>query len=408
MTRATMSAALALLVSLAACRNEPLSFEEPVWPDGGHLGGTTPLSDPEKAGMDGLYVVSQGKEMFGDTVVLKWSGNYLTVFTGKDVKFMITQAGNTGTNIYVEGYWRSQNSTNTGLVQFSGPAGGATTPLTGTFGNGSDEPTEALTLTFLRPINPSQLVPGAFWNISHHLSGGAPLILPHSENTVEMLKEIERYGANGVEIDVRPTKDGIPILYHDTGLNWRLTQKGPLVGPVEDYNFDQIEASVRLLHGEKIPSLAAFLDTLIVQTNIEFVYVDLKTTTVDAMPAILSVLDAARTKATNLGRNVLILPALTTDDVFASFASQPGYPNLPSMCELTLDQLHQANSEVWSPRFTSGFTKEEVAQLHTEGRKVVTWTVNVPSLIDQYIFDVGLDGLDSDYNTLVAWYWYKH
>jgi len=407
MTRAPLLAVVALLTGLAACRNEPLAFEQPEWPNGGHLAGLDSLPDIQKAAMEGVYAVDEGQEMFGDTVVLKWSGNYLSVFTGKDVKFMITQAGTTpADSIYVEGYWRAQNSTNTGLVQFSSPPAG-TSPLSGTFGNGDDNPTQPLTLRFLRAINPSQLT-GTFWNISHHLSGGAPLILPHSENSIEMLKEIERYGANGVEIDVRPTKDGIPILYHDTGLNWRLTQKGPLVGPVEDYNFDQIEASVRLLHGEKIPSLEAFLDTLIIQTKLEFVYVDMKKTSVNAMPAILNIIAAARTRAQGLGRNVIILPALTTDEVFASFTSQPGFDTIPSMCELSIDDLHHANSEVWSPRFTSGFTKEEVAQLQGEGKKVVSWTVNVPDLIRQYMFDLKLDGLDSDYNSLVAWYWYKH
>lgn len=407
MTRFSLSAALALCVCLAACRNDdPLSADDPVWPNGGHLGGTTPLSDPQKAALEGLYAVDQGSEEFGDTVVMKWNGDYLGVYTGKHVDFMIAQAGNTGGEIYIEGFWRSQNSGTNGLVQFSGPPAGPTSPLIGTYGNGGEVPGIPLTLRYLRAINPAQLTT-PFFIISHHLSGGAPTVLPQSENSVEMLKLIERYGANGVEIDVRPTKDGIPVLYHDSGLNWRLTQKGPLVGPVEDYNFDQIEASVHLLHGEKIPSLEAFLDTLITATKIDFVYIDMKPTTVRAVPAIIAVIKAANVKAAGLGRTVHLYAALTTDDLFAAFTADPGFPDILSICELDLDLLHQANSMVWSPRFTSDFTAAQVSQLHTEGKQVISWTVNVPTLIEQFINDKGLDGLDSDFTTLVAWYWYK-
>lgn len=407
MMRFHLSAALALCVCLAACRNDdPLSADDPVWPNGGHLGGTAPLSDPEKASLEGLYIVEQGSEEFGDTIVLKWNGDYLGVYTGKNVDFMIAQGGNTGDSLYLEGFWRSQNSGSNGLVQFTSPLAGPTTPLTGAYGNGGEVPGIPLTLRFLRAINPSQLTT-PFYIISHHLSGGAPTVLPHSENSIEMLKQIERYGANGVEIDVRPTKDGIPILYHDTGLNWRLTQKGPLVGPVEDYNFDQIEASVRLLHGEKIPSLEAFLDALIDSTKLDFVYIDMKKTTVTAVPAIIAVIKAANTRAINAGRTVHLYAALTTDEVFAAFTADPAFPDILSICELDLDLLHQANSTVWSPRFTSDFTAAQVSQLHTEGREVISWTVNVPTLIDQFISDKKLDGLDSDFTTLVAWYWYK-
>jgi glycerophosphoryl diester phosphodiesterase len=407
MMRSSLSAAMALVVCLAACRNDdPLAVDDPVWPNGGHLGGTTPLSDPQKASLEGLYIVDQGSEEFGDTIVMKWNGDYLGVYTGKNVDFMIAQGGNTANSIYIEGFWRSQNNGSNGLVQFSGPPAGPTSPLTGTFGNGSEEPGMPLTLRFLRPINPSQLTT-PFWIISHHLSGGAPTVLPWSENSIEMLKQIERYGVNGVEIDVRPTKDGIPILYHDSGLNWRLTQKGPLVGPVEDYNFNQIEASVRLLHGEKIPSLEAFLDTLIDQTKIDFVYIDMKPTTVTDVPAIIAVIKAANVKATNAGRTVHLYAALTTGDIFSAFTADPGFPDILSICELDLDFLHQANSAVWSPRFTSGFTSAQVSQMHAEGRQVIAWTVNVPTLMEQYISESHLDGLDTDFTTLLAWQWYK-
>jgi glycerophosphoryl diester phosphodiesterase len=45
--------------------------------------------------------------------------------------------------------------------------------------------------------------------------------------------------------------------------------------------------------------------------------------------------------------------------------------------------------------------------MHAEGRQVIAWTVNVPTLMEQYISETHLDGLDTDFTTLLAWQWYK-
>jgi glycerophosphoryl diester phosphodiesterase len=407
MTRSPLLSALALCAALTAC-NQPFGVDVPEWPNGGHLGGTTPLSDPQKQAIEGVYAVDQGNGEFGDSVVLKWNGNYLGVYAGVHVGYMVMQAGNTDTSVYVEGYWRFQANDETGLVQFStpGPVMSPTPQFTGAFGNGQDNPSSQLVLRFVRPIKPA-LLARPFYIISHHGSGGTPETLPVSENSVEIARVIEQYGANGIEIDVRPTKDGIPILYHDSGLNWRLVQKGPLVGPVENYTFAQIEESVRLLHGEKIPSMAQFLHTVIFETNLKFIYVDMKPTSTTAMAAMAAVQKAALDTAALMGRDVQIYLAITTDDLLASFLALPNYQNIPTICELSLDKLEQAHSQVWSPRFTQNIADADIERLHGEGKLAITWTVNVESFMQQFITAGLIDGLDTDNMTLAAFTYYK-
>jgi glycerophosphoryl diester phosphodiesterase len=107
--------------------------------------------------------------------------------------------------------------------------------------------------------------------IAHRGGGRTSDKLPVSENSCEMIKFSERLGANGIEIDVQITKDGVPVLYHDGDINIRLTQKGPIMGSLNQYTFQQLRSMVKLYHGEKIPSLREALDTVLYKTNIKFV-----------------------------------------------------------------------------------------------------------------------------------------
>jgi len=403
---ARLLGALLIAGAAAACDNL-LDVVVPQFPNGGNLGGTAPLTAPQKQALEGVWVVEQGNADFGDTLVLKWNGNYLGIYGEKHYAYMVMQGGSTAAQILIEGYWHFGGSEQLGLAQFTTPlAGGGTVRLTGTFGKASALPSRALVLRFLRPIAPAVLA-APYYIISHHGSGGAPEILPYSENSVEITRMIERYGANGIEVDVRVARDGTPFLYHDFELNWRLTQKGGLIGAAEDYTFPQLQAGVRLLHGEQIPSLAAFLDTVITATSLQFIYVDMKPSSVNGMAAILSVQQAALAKAASLGRTVQIYVAITTDDVLAAYLAVPGYANSPTICELGIDKLNQANSQVWSPRFTQQIPVSDINTLHSQGKLAITWTVNVNDFVSQFVTQGNLDGILSDYPGLVAYYYYK-
>ena len=124
--------------------------------------------------------------------------------------------------------------------------------------------------------------------------------MPHTENTNEICKIIERYGANAIEIDVRISADGIPYMYHDNTLNPRLVQKGSLVGESENYTYKELRSFVRLIHGEQIPTLEAILNTIVTETTLEFVYVDCKPSATNSLSTIAQVCQDARDLAESL------------------------------------------------------------------------------------------------------------
>lgn len=403
-----------IILLINGCSNE-LDVIFPEWGDNSLLGNTTPLTQEMKSRFEGVYNVQQGSDQFGSHVILQWNGDHLAVYTGKNTGYFIFQAGRLDSVVYLEGFWRYQFNEKTGLSQFRMTQGSSyvfgtssdstNITLQGTWGNGQSNPEQSVTFRFSRRIKP-ELLQNKYYIISHHGSGGGPAFLPQTENTIEICKIIERYGANGIELDVRVSKDGIPFMYHDNSLNPRLVQKGSLVGKPEEYTFKELQSFVRLINGEQIPSLEALLDAVITETTLEFIYIDCKSTTEPWLATIAEIQLAALDKAASLNRDVEIYMAITTEDLFNAFIQLPNYQNIPTICELDIEKLQQMNAQVWSPRFTEGTQNEIVESLHAQGKKAITWTVNIPDQMYQYLTEGIFDGMLTDYPALLAYYYY--
>ncbi|MEJ2195019.1 MAG: glycerophosphodiester phosphodiesterase family protein [Ignavibacteriaceae bacterium] len=396
-----------------SCSNEL----DVLFPEWDNTPATTTLSSDQKTKMEGVYNVEQGSDQFGSTVILQWNGNYLTVYTGKNTGYFLLQGGELNTSIYIQGLWRYQNNAETGLSQFTMTEGAAyvlgnspdssSIVLTGTWGDGQGTPSNSVVFKYARPIKP-ELLQNKFYIISHHGSGGGPEYLPHTENTVEIARIIERYGCNGMEIDVRISSDGIPFMYHDNTLNPRLVLKGSLIGTVETYTYKELQSFVVLKHGERIPTLDAILTAIVTDTQLEFIYVDCKPSAINGLPAIAAVCQDARDLAETIPNRapINIYMAMTTDDLITAFQQLPNFRDIPTICELTIDDLNTLNSEVWSPRFTEGTQNSQVEQLHAQGKLAITWTVNLPALMFNYLNEGIFDGFLTDYPTQLAFYYY--
>jgi glycerophosphoryl diester phosphodiesterase len=75
------------------------------------------------------------------------------------------------------------------------------------------------------------------------------------ENTLASFKQAIKIGADGFELDVQETKDGVLVIYHDYDLS-RLSCSDALIG---ETTYDDIQ-SVKLQGGETIPTLDEVLD----------------------------------------------------------------------------------------------------------------------------------------------------
>lgn len=398
---------------------EPVSVPLPV--ASGFLLGTYPLDSTQKQLLEGIYLVDAGAGVFGPTVVLKWtSKTHLTVLTGEKVTYLVLGAGRLDSVFFFEGYWRSQNSRRTGSARFEirkdrggrrlmGDSLASPSLLVeGTIGDeGSSIPVVFRYQWGIRPEVQDQ----RFWIIAHRGGGSMADLHPHSENTVEIIRIAERYGANGIEIDVRLTKDDMPILYHDNTINSRLVQKTPMIGPVEDYTFPQLRTFVRLLHGERIPTLEEALTTIVYETNLKLVWLDSKTEGRDLVKRMVPLIqqytaEAAALAVQGLRDSLEILIGVPTDAVYEELLRYPTFALIPSIAEKSLDKARALHSAVWAPLWSGGVNVGENAIAHSEGRRVFVWTLDEPPFVREFVNSAQYDGILSDYPMIVAYYHY--
>ena len=68
--------------------------------------------------------------------------------------------------------------------------------------------------------------------------------------------------------------------------------------------------------------------------------------------------------------------------------------------------VRQTDAEVWGPRWTLGLQTAEVNAMHSEGREVITWTLDDPNWIRSFVQDGDFDGILTNYPTAVAYSFY--
>ena len=414
-------ALLSLSLVVIGCQKE---YEAPVpnttW-DLFESSGTTPVDPRAQGRMEGVYTVVEGSAHFGGQAVVKWSWTregldttyHVSIFCERDIAYVTGAGRYSDSTLLLNLYWRSLANTGTGLCRMSIPyaegvqqlwGSDPITPIgiriSGMYGIGGDVPDRPFVLVYERPLNPAN----DFHVLAHRCGGRNADLLPASENSVELIHMASRMGATGVEMDVRLTSDGVPVLYHDETLNDRAVRPCGLFGPIEDYSYGQLSGIVRLINGERIPTLREALAAVVRQTPLDLVWLDIKFTS--SLQLVHNIQLEYMNEAASTGRDVRILIGLPAQEQLDNFLALPDHASVPSLCELDITDVHAANSEVWAPRWTLGTQNAEVAQMHSEGRKAFVWTLDAPEYVPQYIQPGSFDGILSNYPSLIAYYHY--
>jgi glycerophosphoryl diester phosphodiesterase len=378
------------------------------------VSGVTPIPEPSTLIMEGVYEVIKGQQRFGETVVVKWYGQKLSLLS-KNCYGVLLNTGYKDSTILMQGFWRIPTSDGTGIANFSiTKSEGARNILKGIpttsiiikgeFGTGNSPPNSNAEFKYLKPFS-AAVKTKDFFIIAHRGGGRTSDRLPVSENSIPMIGYTEYLGSNAIEIDIRLTKDKVPILYHDEDINIRLTIKGPLNGSINNFTLDQLSTFVRLIRGEKIPKLEDALDYVVDSTRLEFVWLDMKEST-EALNLVIPIQDRIIKKAQSKGRKLSLFVGIPTDDVLNGFKSISNYQAVPSLCELSPELARDLNSRAWAPRWTLGTQNDLVAQVQSEGRKVFCWTIDSPDYIKTFSEEGIFDGLLSNYPSTVAYYHY--
>ncbi len=408
--RSDLAAALALAIACVGCgpRDEVL---HPTFPGGGQLSGATPLPPDMLKKLEGMFDVSKGAGRFGTTVAARATKDTFSFFTNVHDSYAVLRAGClTGSQLVLEGYWRYASDTDTGLLRLavgppevasalcSGAAPPAATPIqfAGSLGVGYGRLQERVTFTYFRQLIETA---GKFWVSAHHGACQTVDDCGASENSVPSLLMVESLGATDVEVDVRLTADGVPILFHDDYFTPRLTKGVYCHGSVDRFALADVRALCRLTFGEQVPTLEEALQTVVNQTNLAAIWLDIKVP--DAVAPALQLMTKYQAIAKQMGSKLVIIIGLAETDVLATYRTLNVPAGTLCLVELSPDDVRSTGCQFWGPRWTRGPMVNDVRALQAENRFVMYWTIDDPTFIDLYLRQAKPNGILTDRPGLV-------
>lgn len=368
-------------------------------PDGDDIRPPVPIPRIIEEQIDGVYIVDEGGSLIGDTVVMQLSDGRLTLYANTDaiVGELTLQRVTPWTDF--EGKIttvRSGRHVRARLSVVIDTSAGSSVRM-----SGSIDGEWSLALRRVRAFDAPP-----FYVIAHRGGGRNSDRLLRSENSIEMVKYAGVLGANAIEIDVKRTRDNQLIVFHDETFSPRTVQGSVLLGPVSAFSLHDIQRYGRLHYGERIPTLDELLRAVINETRLALVWLDVKDA--DATDAILAAQRRALDHASGSGRNVRILFGIPTADVLAAYQRSALSGSMPVLCELSPETVRGLPTcEVWAPRWTVDINNSEIDAMHARGIDVVTWTIDVREYMLQILTDKRIDGILTNYPSLLCGMYYS-
>ena len=223
-----------------------------------------------------------------------------------------------------------------------------------------------------------------------------PLVIAHRatmghapENTLLGIRTAMAMGCDGVEIDVRLSADGVPVLIHDHDLQ-RTTNATGRIANRTYAELQRIDAG----EGEPVPALREALR--LIDGQLLFV-VELKLTPGDDIPAlceaVLEEIDAADALPWTW------LWSFDSETVIELTRSAPQGRRIAHLCLSPTPDIWQIAAEHRLDGISmhgSGLTPENVAACRAHDMAAFVWTVNESVDIERCI-DLGASGIVSDY-----------
>jgi glycerophosphoryl diester phosphodiesterase len=210
-----------------------------------------------------------------------------------------------------------------------------------------------------------------------------PLIIAHRgasrerpENTLAAFARAVELGADGVELDVHRTVDGVLVVHHDY---WLADGR-----PITSLSWTDLDG-IRV-RGEPIPRLESVFDTVAGRLR---VHVELKgrDTAADASRIITGMASPGQGAVHAFDHRLMA----------TARSIAPTIPRGVLEVSYTIDLLAAARSvdarDVW--RHLEFIDEPLVAAAHAEGRRVIAWTVNQADHMTQ-LARIGVDGICTD------------
>jgi len=213
-----------------------------------------------------------------------------------------------------------------------------------------------------------------------------PLVIAHRgasgaahENSLQAFTLAKRMGADGVELDIHSTTDGVFLVHHDAMV--------PGIGAIGTLPHEAF-ATFRLPNGEPIPTLGQVLEEL----GTFDVWIELKTLAPRWDAQLLQVMRSGPSPERYavhgfdhriIGRVGALAPLLRRGVLSASYPVDLLGPLAAVGADTLWEETHLIDAAM-------------VTTLHQAGKKVIAWTANDPAEIDRLIH-LGVDGICGNY-----------
>ncbi|NCI50953.1 glycerophosphodiester phosphodiesterase [Sediminibacterium roseum] len=372
----------------------PIAILAPPVSDTPNLAGTRPLQSGTLQKMEGVYVLAGGSKGLGKRFVCKVTGSRVAFFSEKDGIYFILQHGqqqSSGKTMY-SGFWRYTKKKKQGKIELTGKNNSPA--LEGKFDG------KRISLAFERPFTEAAV--NKKFILLGHRGVQTESYPPYAENSLNALKHVEEYGVNGMEMDIRLTADNIPICVHDAIINLRTVQKTNLSGKWDSHTFDSIRSNVKLRDGQRVPSLEEALETFVSATTLTYLWLDIKEGK-DIFKYIEPLVRKAYAKAASKNRHVVIIAGIPSGEIVDELHARPGYKGLPTLFEQGVDLAIENGGSFYGPRYTEGLHLAEGEKAHSNGIKMVCWTINKERVIKQYLREGNFDGFLTDNPAFVVY-----
>lgn len=403
-------------IALQACEQTP-EVSIPAFTDGGLLRGGAALGREQLYLFEGMYRAERGSTTFGDELAVRTSRGTVSLLTDRHAGFAVLGAACLeDQRVVVEGYWQYPTRVEAGLVRLfvqppelaaslcSGatPAPSTALVLEGHYGDDDEFPSTPLRIVWSRDLRPWR---GRFYTVAHHGACENTDYCGVTPNSLETVRLAERTGANAAELDVRLTRDGVPVLFHDPTLSSSLVQGLFCNGGIADLSLAELRGNCRLRYGEAIPTLSELLAMVIDETELEGLYLDIKVP--EAILPAARLVAAARAELAERNANddpgddrhvgfVVAIPKASVLDAWREARSTlqaEGIAVPPCLIEYDPDLVISEGCVAWGPTWTEGPQPENVQRVRAAGSGTIFWTINQSDFVDEFLIRAEPDGV---------------
>lgn len=223
------------------------------------------------------------------------------------------------------------------------------------------------------------------------------------QNTIEAFVKAADMGADGVETDVRITKDGQLVLCHNTTVNKTSNGRGKVMnlyfGDMRDMDFGSWFG--RRFSNTPIPTLDDFLEVM-KTTDVSILDIELKPVTHKDLSFVPEVIYKVRSHGlldrlliSSFDRKILIKAKAIDERVKTGFL-YPFFGEAVAMRFVSPVNMAAKSGFDYILPHCSYINEGIVKKAHKAGLKIAPWTVNDISLIDK-LCAWGADGVITDY-----------